>query len=473
MSYFPLLLELSGAPCLVAGGGALGAHKAGLLLDSGADVTVVAPEVCPELAALPVKLLRRNVEAGDVEGMALVVDATGDAAARACLSAACRARHIPFNSACCAEDGSVIFPAVYRQGRTVLAVSSLGASPMASVGVRDALAAHVPERMDEILDAMAALRKRARALFAEQAQRRAFLRRSLDSMLSLGRPLTGAEADALADALRETKERERKEEPPMGKAILGVSFGTAYAETRKKTVEAIEGELAAAFPERRLYTAWTSGMILRKLKKLGEETPDTLSEALEKMGRDGVTDVLVQPTFLQAGYEMRMVRETLAEWKGRFDSITLGEVLVAGPADLDALAGALETHFSAVGTDDALVLMGHGSEGADFYPYEKLTAAFRRDGKENFCVGTVEFAPGIAPALELVQARRPRRTYLAPLMIVAGDHAINDMAGDEPDSWKNRLAALGTDTECILKGLGEYPEVRALFVRHARSAAAL
>ena len=92
MSYFPLLLELSGAPCLVAGGGALGAHKAGLLLDSGADVTVVAPEVCPELAALPVKLLRRNVEAGDVEGMALVVDATGDAAARELLSAACRAR---------------------------------------------------------------------------------------------------------------------------------------------------------------------------------------------------------------------------------------------------------------------------------------------------------------------------------------------------------------------------------------------
>ena len=102
-----------------------------------------------------------------------------------------------------------------------------------------------------------------------------------------------------------------------------------------------------------------------------------------------------------------------------------------------------------------------------------LTAVFRRDGKANFCGGTVEFAPGIAPALELVQARRPRRTYLAPLMIVAGDHAINDMAGDEPDSWKNRLSALGTETECILKGLGEYPEVRALFVRHARDAAAL
>ncbi len=115
--------------------------------------------------------------------------------------------------------------------------------------------------------------------------------------------------------------------------------------------------------------------------------------------------------------------------------------------------------------------MGHGREGADFYPYEKLTEAFRRDGKENFCVGTVEFDPGIAPVLEMVRARRPRHTYLAPLMIVAGDHAINDMAGNDADSWANRIAALGTEANCVLKGLGEYPEVRELFVRHARAAA--
>ncbi len=259
----------------------------------------------------------------------------------------------------------------------------------------------------------------------------------------------------------------------MRSAILIVSFGTAYAETRKKTIEAIETDLAAAFPERTLYTAWTSGMILRKLKSRGEEPPDTLAEALERMERDGVTDVLVQPTFLQAGYEMRMVRETLEAWKDRFDRLALGEVLIAGEQDLDALARALEAHFAGVGADEALVLMGHGSEGADFYPYEKLTDAFRRDGRENFCVGTVEFEPGIAPALALVRARRPKKTYLAPLMIVAGDHAINDMAGDEPESWRNRIAALGTDPVCVLRGLGEYPEVRALFAAHARAAMVL
>ena len=259
----------------------------------------------------------------------------------------------------------------------------------------------------------------------------------------------------------------------MSKAILVVSFGTAYAETRKKTIEAIEQDLAAAFPERRLYTAWTSGMILRKLKKLGEEARDTLPEALERMERDGVKDVLVQPTFLQAGYEMRLVRETLAAWKPRFDSIKLGTVLVAGEADLEALAKALEAQFSSVDAEEALVLMGHGSEGADFYPYEKLTEVFHRDGRENFCVGTVEFTPGIEPALHMVRALQPKKTFLVPLMIVAGDHAINDMAGDEPDSWKNQIAVLGTEPVCVLKGLGEYEEVRKCLIAHARAASAL
>lgn len=256
----------------------------------------------------------------------------------------------------------------------------------------------------------------------------------------------------------------------MSKAILAVSFGTAFAETRKKTIGAIENELAAAFPERKLYAAWTSGMILRKLRARGETAPDTLEEALSRMERDGVTDVLVQPTFLQAGYEMRLARGQLNGWKDRFARVALGKVLVAGEADLEELAQALETHFAGVGPDEALALMGHGSEGADFYPYEKLTEAFRRGGKENFCVGTVEFSPGIEPVLEMVRAKSPKKTYLAPLMIVAGDHAVNDMAGEEPDSWKNRIASLGTEVECVLKGLGEYPEVRALLISHARMA---
>ena len=203
MSFFPILLDFDGLPCLVAGGGRLGLHKAMLLLENGADVTVISPEVCPELAALPVKCLHRTVTAQDVAEYAFVVDATGDPAAERLLSDACRARRIPFNSACRVDDGSAIFPAVHRQGRTVLAVSTLGASPIVSAFLRDTLAERVPAQMGEILDTMAALRPLSRETFPDQAQRRDFLRRCLDEMLTLARPLTEAETDTIIHEIKE------------------------------------------------------------------------------------------------------------------------------------------------------------------------------------------------------------------------------------------------------------------------------
>ena len=205
MSFFPILLDLDGLPCLVAGGGRLGLRKAKLLLENGADVTVIAPEICSELVSLRVKCLRRTVAAEDVADYSLVVDATGDAAAQRLLSEACLTKRIPFNSACRVDDGSAIFPAVHRKGRTVLAVSTLGASPIVSTRLRDDLAAHVPEQIDAITDAMAALRPRSRASFADQSQRRDFLRRCLDEMLTLGRPLSEAETNAIIQKLKENE----------------------------------------------------------------------------------------------------------------------------------------------------------------------------------------------------------------------------------------------------------------------------
>ena len=203
MSYFPILLDLTDMPCLVAGGGRLGVHKAEALLCSGANVTVISPEICPELEALPVTILRREVRKEDVQGMLLVVDATGNAEAEALLSDACRLARIPFNSACRVSDGSAIFPAVYRHGRTVLAVSTLGASPAASSLLRDTLADHIPEEMDGILDTMADLRPLSREAFPSQPQRRAFLRRCLHEMIVLSRPLSVAETDAIINEYKE------------------------------------------------------------------------------------------------------------------------------------------------------------------------------------------------------------------------------------------------------------------------------
>jgi siroheme synthase-like protein len=197
MAFYPILIELQGAPCLVAGGGALALHKAKLLLEQGAQVRVVAPEICPELAALPVQCVCRKAEPADTAGMLLVMDATGDAEAERVLSAACRAERIPYN---CAGNGAActaILPAVYRQGRVTLAVSSLGASPAASTYLRDRLSAEIPAEMDAILEEMERLRALAKARISAQPTRRRFLRSCLDAMLDKRAVLSPAQTEAL------------------------------------------------------------------------------------------------------------------------------------------------------------------------------------------------------------------------------------------------------------------------------------
>jgi siroheme synthase-like protein len=203
MGFYPLLIDLQGLPCLVAGGGALAKHKVELLVGQGAAVTVVAPEISPEIRALPVAAAERRVRAEDAEGKALVVDATGDADAELLLREACRRMHIPFNSACRLGDGTAVFPAVHQTGRTVVAVSTLGASPAACTRLRDQLAAHVPKEMDAILDGMAALRPLSRHWFDDQGARKRFLHRCLDEMLKQGRPLAPEETEVLRQEIIE------------------------------------------------------------------------------------------------------------------------------------------------------------------------------------------------------------------------------------------------------------------------------
>lgn len=205
MALFPILIDWLDVPCLVAGGGRLARHKAELLCAHGADVTVVAPEVCQEILALPVTVYRRKVTAEDAEGKFLVVDATGDEGAEKLLEEACRAGHIPFNSACRGEDTTAVFPAVHRQGRTMVAVSSTGASPAASAWLRDRLAEHVPSRMDDILAVMARLRPLSRKHFMDQPTRRRFLHGCLDAMLTEDRTIDPEEIEEIRRTIETEK----------------------------------------------------------------------------------------------------------------------------------------------------------------------------------------------------------------------------------------------------------------------------
>lgn len=213
MSFFPIFIDWQGIPCLVAGGGSVALHKAELLCAQGAKVTVVAPEIREEFASLPVSIRRRTVTAEDTEGQLLVVDATGDPAAEALLSLVCRVRGILFTSSCRNGGGNVTFPAVYRQGKTAVAVSTSGASPAACARLRDELAAHIPEEMDRILDAMAQLRPLSRKWFDDQPVRRRFLHKCLDTMLKEKRPLTPEEVEALRQAIQINEEISEEEKP--------------------------------------------------------------------------------------------------------------------------------------------------------------------------------------------------------------------------------------------------------------------
>ena len=256
----------------------------------------------------------------------------------------------------------------------------------------------------------------------------------------------------------------------MSQGLLVVSFGTSVPETREKTIAAIEKDLAAAFPERKAYRAWTSSIIRRKIKATEDLAVDSVEEALERMLADGITDLVVQPTHMLPGEEYGKITRALEAYAPRFARLRLGKPLLTGEADVQAVAAVLEDTFSCVGDDEMLALMGHGSAEAEPNFYLLLTEAFRKDGKPNFCVGTVEEEPGYAPVLAAARERKPKCIRLLPFMVVAGDHALNDMAGEGEDSWAGMPKKEGFNVECILKGMGEYPQVRAMYIEKARQA---
>ncbi len=259
----------------------------------------------------------------------------------------------------------------------------------------------------------------------------------------------------------------------MRKAIVAVSFGTSYPETRKKTIEAIEEDLKKEFPERKFYRAWTSSFLRRKVLKNENLQIGSPEEVLEKICEEGIRDVLIQPTQMADGKEFKDIIKQAARYADRFENLTVGRPLMSNETDVREMARVLESLFGGIRKEDMLVFMGHGSKEIDRNPYIQLEKCFQKDGFEQFAVGTVEFDPGFSPVLERAEKRKPGKIYLAPLMVVAGDHALNDMSGEEEDSWASRFSRAGFETESILKGMGEYGPVREIYIQHAKEAVSL
>lgn len=260
----------------------------------------------------------------------------------------------------------------------------------------------------------------------------------------------------------------RQMNPETKKAILVVSFGTSYADTRKVTIDAIEADIAAAFPDYRIYRAWTSKMIVAKLKRRDDIHIPNVKEAMGMMQRDGITDVVVQPTHVINGIENDLMKEDALSFQEYFHSITFGNPLLTTEADNLAVIEAVTEEFSDLNKEDVLVLMGHGTTHYSNAIYAALDYAFKDKGFPNFFLGTVEAYPTMQSLLKMVKAYQPKNVVLAPFMIVAGDHARNDMDGENKDSWRCQFEQAGFKVSSVLKGLGEYPGIRELFIEHIK-----
>ncbi|MCD8348385.1 MAG: sirohydrochlorin cobaltochelatase [Lachnospiraceae bacterium] len=253
------------------------------------------------------------------------------------------------------------------------------------------------------------------------------------------------------------------------KGILVVSFGTSYEETRKKTIDQIEASMRQAYPSWRVYRAWTSGMIRRKVKmRDGLHIPD-VEEALTQMAADGMADVVVQPTHVINGIENDQMLESVRKCGHLFSRISVGKPLLTTQEDNVRIVRVIAQELR-IAEDEALVLMGHGTEHYANSIYAALDYQFKDMGYPNIFMGTVEAYPALDSLMRRVQEQQFRQVVLAPFMIVAGDHAENDLAGPDADSWKSRFESAGFEVGCVLKGLGEYAGVREMFLDHVRDA---
>ena len=255
------------------------------------------------------------------------------------------------------------------------------------------------------------------------------------------------------------------------KELLAASFGTSYQDTRCRTIGAIEEDLEQAFPEYSVRRGFTSRMIINRVKTRDQIVIDSLEEALRRAADNGVKRLIVQPTHMMDGFEYTALADKVAEYSRFFEAAAVGKPLLSSEGDFQAVVQALiEETEEYDDKETAFCFMGHGTEAQANHVYRKLQEMFLAAGHENYFIGTVEAEPALEEVLAQVKKGSYKRAVLQPLMIVAGDHANNDMAGDEEGSWKRAFEEAGYEVSCILKGLGELEKIRRIFVRHAKEA---
>ena len=253
--------------------------------------------------------------------------------------------------------------------------------------------------------------------------------------------------------------------------LLVVSFGTSFNDSRRLTIGAIEDAMEKAFPQWQVRRALTSQIILDHVRERDGEEMDNVHAALERSVKNGVRRLVVQPTHLMDGFEYHELMDQLSAYADAFDRLEVGRPLLDTAQDMESVARIItDATQEFVDGKTAVVFMGHGTEAASNQVYAQMQQVLRDQGAADRFVGTVEAEPSLEDVLSLVKDGGYTRVVMRPLMVVAGDHAHNDMAGEEPDSWKSRFEAEGLETVCVLEGLGELEAIRQLYVRHAEEA---
>ena len=248
------------------------------------------------------------------------------------------------------------------------------------------------------------------------------------------------------------------------KAILAVSFGTSYHETMEKTIGFIEKKISEKYIEYYILRAFTSSIIVKKLKGEGFDI-NGVKDELNRILNLGYEECYIQPTHMIAGIEYEKVLREAEEFKDKFKVLKIGKPLFQTTNDLKKLVKILGENIE-FNDGEAVVLMGHGSEHCVNTVYAALDYMFKDFGYENFFVGTVEAYPDLETVLKFVKAKKYKKAVLMPLLMVAGDHALNDMAGDEDDSWVNIFNSNGVEARAVVKGIGEYAQVAEMYIEH-------
>ena len=253
--------------------------------------------------------------------------------------------------------------------------------------------------------------------------------------------------------------------------LLVLSFGTSFNDSRRLTIGAIENDLEAAFPDYSVRRGFTANIVIDHVNRRDGEKIDDIGESLDRAVANGVKRLVVQPTHLMNGLEYDELTGKVAEYSDAFEKIVIGDPLLTSDEDFQTVADAIVDWTKDYDDGEtAIVFMGHGTEADSNAVYQKMQDLLTSGGHANYFVGTVEAAPSLDDVVAAVKAGSYKKVVLEPLMVVAGDHANNDMAGDEDDSWKSAFEKEGYEVTCLLRGLGENETIRQLYVAHAQAA---